>query len=49
MKVPEYHTILSPKIMLHQKRTLFSRVRPLTHLLLWTMTIGICNIIAMKP
>ena len=25
-------TMLSPKIMLHQKRTLFNRVRPLTHL-----------------
>jgi hypothetical protein len=34
-------TMLSPKIMLHQKRTLFNRVRPLTHLLRCSITIGI--------
>jgi hypothetical protein len=42
-------TMLSPKIMLHQKRTLFNRVRPLTHLLRCNITIGIWSIIAMKP
>lgn len=42
-------TILSPKIMEHQNRTLLSSVRPLTHLLLCTMTIGICSIMAKKP
>lgn len=34
-------TILKPRIMEHQNRTLFNKVRPLTHLLLCTMTIGI--------
>jgi hypothetical protein len=42
-------TMLSPRIILHQKSTLLSKVRPLTHLLLCTMTIGICSIIAKKP
>jgi hypothetical protein len=41
--------MLSPRIMEHQKRTLLSKVRPLTHLDLWTMTMGICSIIAKKP
>jgi len=42
-------TILSPKIIEHQNKTLLSSVRPLTHLLLWTMTMGICSIMAKNP
>lgn len=42
-------TIASPRIIEHQKSTLFKTVRPLTHLDRCTSTIGICSIIAMNP
>ncbi|KAJ8107181.1 hypothetical protein OPT61_g9042 [Boeremia exigua] len=42
-------TILNPSTILHQNSTLFSSVLPLTHLLLCTITIGICSIIAQNP
>lgn len=42
-------TMLSPRIMLHQKRTLLSSVFFRIHLTRWIMTIGICSIMAMKP
>lgn len=41
--------MLSPRIMLHQNKTLFSNVRPLTHLLLCTITMGIWSIMAKNP
>jgi hypothetical protein len=42
-------TILNPSTILHQNSTLFNNVLPLTHLLLCTMTIGICSIMAKNP
>lgn len=42
-------TILNPSTILHQNSTLFNSVLPLTHLLLCTMTIGICSIMAKNP
>lgn len=42
-------TMLRPRIILHQKRTLLRMVLLRIHGLRWTKTIGICNIIATKP
>ena len=50
---PKHHreklTILNPNTILHQNSTLFNSVLPLTHLLLCTMTMGICSIMAKNP
>jgi hypothetical protein len=41
--------MLNPSTMLHQKRTLLRSVLPRTQALRWTMTMGICSIMAQKP